>query len=98
MPAHTKLITVILLLTGILMWCGLYAAYHNMQKATLWPDDGFFALYLGEKTISMKLLGTELVVNKEDLSWQSVKENTYYMKDFLANFLNKSYRSNVDKH
>lgn len=77
MPANTKQMAYILLLTVILMWCGLYAAYHNMQKATLWPDDGFFVFNLRDGALHMKLLGLHLVVSID------------YMKDFFMNFLNK---------
>ena len=70
MFSYKKQMAYILLLAVILMWCGLYAAYYNMQKATLWPDDNFFALNTREGALHIKLLGMDLVVNKRDLSPQ----------------------------
>lgn len=105
MPANTKQMVWMLLITVIVMWCGLYTAHHNMLKATLRPDDSFVALSLGQEDIQFKLLGTELTVSKKNIApplLKDVLKKTLYvikshsevgfnlMKEFLMNILNKS--------
>jgi|GEM_PF-4035275 len=74
MPAYRRQFAYVLLFALVLMGCGLYAAYYNMQKATLWPDDGFFTLNIQDGAWRVKILGSDLVLNKKSLSLQPYME------------------------